>query len=201
MTEKERYKRAFSSIHLPDDFAVDLQRKHREKRIRLKSAITAACLTAALFGGTTAAYASNLNGIQRTIQIWLHGDQTSAVITFNEEEGITRYTVTDENSTEIHGGGVEMENDGSEKAVSEAQMQEYLNEPDMETLNGRTCLFYKDQVIDITDLFDEDGLCYVVLKEDNKELYVTAVKDKGLSAYTKRFIQKEELPEQWFEED
>ena len=166
MTEKDKYKRAFSSIHLPEDFAVDSKRKQREKKAQFQGAITAACVAAVLFAGTTVAYASNFNGIQRTIQIWLHGDQTSAVITFDEGDGITRYAMTDENGNEIHGGGVTIENDGSEKPVSEAQMREYLNSPDMDTVNGRTYLFYKDQAIDLTELFDKDGICYVMLKDE-----------------------------------
>lgn len=200
MTERDKYKRAFSSIHLPDDFAIDLHKNHKEKKIRLQRAITAACVAAALFVGTTAAYAANLNGIQRTIQIWLHGDQTSAVIKLDNDDGITHYTVRDKEGNEIHGGGVTIENDGSEKSSSEAEILEHLNEPDMEIIKGRTYIFYKNQTIDITDLFNKDGVCYVILKNGKTKLYVTAVKGQGFSSDTKRFIQKDELPAQWFEQ-
>ena len=33
-----------------------------------------------ILGGTGTAYAANVGGIQRTVQIWLHGDQTQATL-------------------------------------------------------------------------------------------------------------------------
>ena len=41
------------------------------------------------------AYAADVGGIQRTIQIWVHGDQTDAVL--NVEDGEYSLVYTDEN--------------------------------------------------------------------------------------------------------
>lgn len=43
--------------------------------MKLAAAAIAVCV---IVGGTGTAYAANVGGIQRTIQLWMHGDQTSA---------------------------------------------------------------------------------------------------------------------------
>ena len=50
-----------------------------QKRTKMK---TAAAVIAGfiILGGTGTAYAANVGGIQRTVQIWLHGDQTQATL-------------------------------------------------------------------------------------------------------------------------
>ena len=50
-----------------------------QKRTKMKTAaaVIAGCI---ILGGTGTAYAANVGGIQRTVQIWLHGDQTQATL-------------------------------------------------------------------------------------------------------------------------
>lgn len=91
-------------------------------------------------GAAGACYAANIGGIKREIQIWIHGDQTNAIL--EVESGHYSLDMIDDDGNVIGssgGGGV---------------------------------------------AFDEDGVCYVKLVHDGKELYMT-VKYKdgyGLSA-------------------
>lgn len=198
MTDKEKIRRAFSSVRLPDDFDIDLESRGRKRIAHFRNAAAAACIALALVVSGVTAYAADFGGIQRTVQIWLHGDQTTAVISIDEDNNITHYSVADDEGNEIHGGGVAIENDGSERALTESEVQQDLNYPQKETIDGRIYLFYKDRKIDITDMFDDEGLCYITLDNGDETFYVTVTKDAGLSTSTKRYIQKNELPEEWF---
>ena len=74
MTNRDRYKQAFAAIPISDDFSLEAlhMKKISQKRVLSRvAAIAAACVL--LFGGAATAYAADLGGIQRTVQIWLHG--------------------------------------------------------------------------------------------------------------------------------
>ena len=79
MTDKERYQKVFDTVssfgmeHLEADKLMKKTRKHAY--MGTAAAIAAALLIA---GSTGVAYAANVGGIQRTIQLWIHGDQTDA---------------------------------------------------------------------------------------------------------------------------
>lgn len=199
MTNREKYRRAFSSLRMPEGYSVSLRQRRRDQKKRLKLAAAAACAMLALCAGGVSVYAADLGGVQRTVQVWFHGDQTSALITIGDEDGATGYSLQDSEGRTIQGGGgVAMEGDGSDRPLTESEMQEYLNYPEKITGDGRIYLLYKDQRIDITDLFDADGLCFLTVSSGSETLYVTVTRNAGLSASTKRYVQKKELPEEWF---
>ena len=51
--------------------------------------------------------------------------------------------------------------------------------------NGRVWVYYYDQKEDITDSFDENGICNVTLTHEEKPLYVKVIKnDDGNYTYT-----------------
>ena len=144
--------------------------KNRAVRI-----IAAAAIIAVL---ATAAYATDLGGIRRTVQIWLHGDQTDAVLEVNRNaDSTTEYSLTYTDETgETHqtfGGGIAVE-DGVERPLTDEEIMEHLNDPEVfYNDNGTVTVFCQGQSIDITDKFDEDGLCYVQVIKDGKPLYLT----------------------------
>ncbi|MEI3190773.1 MAG: hypothetical protein V8S36_00520 [Lachnospiraceae bacterium] len=78
-----------------------------------------------------AAYAMNVGGIQRTIQIWIHGDQTDAQ--FVVEDGSYTLDYEDENGEAVHrgGGGVAIEDDGTERSLTEEELMEEINSPEV----------------------------------------------------------------------
>lgn len=211
MTNKEKYKRAFSSLHMPESYVLDLNGnsaerenalhgRRAEQRKRFRIAAAAVCAVLALCVGGVSVYAADLGDIQRTIQVWLYGDQTSAVVTISDKNGTSAYSLKDSDGRIIQsGGGVAMEADGSERPLTESEVQDYLNLPDTETEGDRVYLFYKDQKIDITEMFGEDGLCFITVSDGDETQYVTAARNGGMASSTKRYIEKSELPAEWFQ--
>ena len=108
MTNKERYQRTFSALHASEDFLTEVnQMKHTAKngKKRIVALVAAVAIIAVL---ATAAYAADVGGIRRTVQIWLHGDQTDAVLEVNQNaDATTEYslTYTDENGKTRHARG------------------------------------------------------------------------------------------------
>lgn len=90
MTNKEKYKQTFDTLSASVNFSLEvdkmsiLNRKHKLKTI---AAAVAACLI--ITAGTGTAYASDLGGIQRKVQLWIHGDQTTATLTINSDGSYT----------------------------------------------------------------------------------------------------------------
>ena len=178
MTNKERYQRAFSTLHASDDIlteVTEMKQTGKNGRKRIVALVAAVAIIAVL---ATAAYAADIGGIRRTVQIWLHGDQTDAVLEVNRNEDLTTeyaLTYTDENGEthQAHGGGIAVE-DGVERPLTDEEIMEHLNDPEVfYNDDGTVTVFYLGQSIDITDKFDEDGLCYVQVKRDGKPLYLT----------------------------
>ena len=117
MTNKERYKQAFSVLHTSDQFSVEVEnmsRLNKKHNMKVAAAALAGCIF--LAGGTGTAYAANVGGIQRTVQVWLHGDQTTANMTVSDD-GTYTIEYPDENgeTREISGGGIAYEADGTER--------------------------------------------------------------------------------------
>ena len=158
MTNKEKYKQAFDTLSASDNFSLEvdkmsiLNRKHKLKTI---AAAIAACLI--VTAGTGTAYASDLGGIQRKVQLWIHGDQTTATLTINSDGSYTgTYADKDGKNKEFGGGGIAFNQDGSERSLTQEEIMEELNAPDIEyEKDGSVILYYKNQSIDITH-FEED---------------------------------------------
>ena len=182
MTNKERYQRAFSALHASEDYLMEVTPMKRTGKIK-KHRIVALCAAIALIAAlATAAYATDVGGIRRTVQIWLHGDQTDAVL--EVEDGTYTLTYEDENgeTREMGGGGVAMDGFGNERPLTEDEIMENLNMPDVEYLDdGSVWVYYHNQKIEITDKFDDDGVCYVLLKNGSENLYLTVQYQEGYS--------------------
>ena len=105
-----------------------LNRKHKLKTL---AAAVAACLI--VTAGTGTAYASDLGGIQRKVQLWIHGDQTTATLTINSDGSYTgTYADKDGKNKEFGGGGIAFNQDGSERSLTQEEIMEELNAPDIE---------------------------------------------------------------------
>ena len=140
MTNKERYKQAFSVLHTSDQFSVEVEnmsRLNKKHNMKVAAAALAGCIF--LAGGTGTAYAANVGGIQRTVQVWLHGDQTTANMTVSDD-GTYTIEYPDENgeTREISGGGIAYEADGTERPLTGEELLEEANSPDV--TNGETGL-------------------------------------------------------------
>lgn len=193
MMNKEKYKQAFSVLQTSGDFSMEVEKmamRQKHHKVKTIAAAVAACIV--LVGGAGTAYAANLGGIQRTIQLWINGDQTNATLKINNDGNSSTYTIKipDENgnSTEITGGGVAMDGDGVERPLTEDEIMEQINQPDVEYEDdGSVWLYYKDRKLDITDRF-EDGICYVKLTDGKDVKYLTIKYNDGYAMSDSKYV-------------
>lgn len=186
MTNRERYKQAFSALQtsgkraLEVEDMVNMQKKHRKKIVA-----AAAAVCAALIGVSGTVYAADIGGIQQKVRIWMYGKEEEVVIT---EKGDGSYI--------LHYDGGEQgeiaigEDENGNTTESRLQLDELvvtLNQSvDIEEdENGRVWIYYYDQKADITDLFDEEGICKVQLTHEGETVYLEIVKEDSAYVYSK----------------
>ena len=190
MTNREKYKQAFSALHASREFSLEVENmKHTVRRHRLKTAVVLAAACILLVGTATATYTADVGGIQRTVQLWIHGDQTTATIQI-ADDGSYRLEYPDENGEiqEQFGGGVAFNPDGSERPLTEKEILEELSMPDVEYQeNGSVWVYWCGQSIDITDRF-ENGVCYVKLENSQDTLYMTVEYGNGYTTSPHRYV-------------
>lgn len=143
---------------------------------RITGYVLAACF---IFTLAVTAYAADIGGIRRIIQVWLYGEQTTAVLDVQNGQ----YTLTDQQGSFLRGGGgVAIEPDGSERPLTEEEIIEHLEHPEvLHQEDGSIWVYYRGQKIEITDRFDEDGYCYLKLRDGKTVLYATIEKSGGLA--------------------
>lgn len=196
MTEKERFQRAFAPLHASPDTMTEVMKmtERKTKRPALRRAATIGLAAALMLALGSVAYASDLGGIQRTVQLWLNGEMTDATLTVNEGSYTLRYPDKDGTEHEMGGGGIAIEDDGTERALTEEEMLEHLNAPEVEEReDGTVTVYYLDQKLDVTDKFDEDGVCYVQLEGGEKTIYMTIKRGNGYATSTTKYILPSEF--------
>ena len=164
---------------------------NQKKTIHFRK-ITGLILAASLvFTLAVTAYAADIGGIRRIIQIWLYGDQTTAVLDVQNGQ----YTLTDEEGSFIMGrGGVAFEPDGSERPLTEEEILEHLDHPEVaHKEDGSIWVYYRGQKIEITDRFDADGYCYLELRDGDDTLYATIDKNGGMATSPTDYPQPDEF--------
>ena len=144
----------------------------------------------AVFAMAGVCYAEDVGGIQRTIQLWCYGDQTDAVLEIQDGS----YELTYEAADGVHsegGGGVAIDAFGRERPLTEEELLEDLQDRIDVTYreDGTVWVYYKDQSMDITDLFDENGVCFVQLKDGKETVYLTVEYDSCFSWSTECYLQ------------
>ena len=190
MTNREKYKQAFSVLRASDDF--DLEANHMKqtaKQFRLRKAVVLAAACVMVIGSATIAYAADVGGIQRTVQLWLHGEQTAVTIEFDGAGGYNmEYTDEEGNDRYKGGGGVAFEADGTERPVTEEEIMEMLSRPEVEYRDdGSVWVYWLSQAVEITDRF-EDGVCYVQLVNGEDTMYVTVRYQDGYTSSPHKYI-------------
>lgn len=182
MTNKQWYQRTFSSLHASERSLKEVTTMKQTRRIpmrRLRTAFVAAVLAIAM---ASVAYATDLGGIQRSIQIWTSGELTNAVLEIQDGTYTVTYQDEDGDTREIGGGGIAYNADGSTRALTEEEILEELNSPNVEYLeDGTVWVYYHDDAVEITDLFDEDGVCYVQINTEDGPIYLTVEYQDGFS--------------------
>ena len=179
MTNRERYQRTFSTLHASEDFLTEVTQMKHTNKTRKNTALRVIAAVAIIAVLATAAYATDLGGIRRTVQIWLHGDQTDAVLEIDGNEYTVTYTDENGNEKQSMGGGLAFE-DGKERPLTEEEILEHLNDPEVfYNDDGTVTVYYLGQSIDITDKFDDDGIGYVQVKNGDENRYLTIKYNEG----------------------
>lgn len=192
MTNKEKYKQAFSVLQASGELSMEVDSmmlNSKKARVRTAIAAAAACILLA-GGGGSIAYAADIGGIQRIVQVWIDGDCTNAVIDYDAEQGSIMLDLQKEDGTieEIGGGGVAFDENGSERPLTEGELLEEMNAPDVAyNEDGTVWVYYYDQKIEITDRFEND-VCYVKLSNGDETLYMTVKYQGGYSTSPHKYV-------------
>lgn len=98
------------------------------------------------------------------------------------------YKDTDGNSHTVSDGGVAFDPDGNERPVSEEELMEQINAPEVDYReDGSVIVYYHNQSIDITDKF-EDGVCRIKIVENRDTLYMTVKYNKGYATSSHGYV-------------
>ena len=196
MTDKEKFQKTFDKLHASPDVLMEVLNMTtnekvvpvRKRRYIPKVAAAVAALVLVV-GSGSAAYAMDLGGIQSVVQVWIHGDQTDA--TFTVENGTYTLDYKDAERQDVHqgGGGVAFNADGSERPLTEEELWNEINAPEVSYEDdGQVFLYYLDQKLDITDKFKE-GICYIELQVDSKIQYMTIKYQNGYAMSPHGYVQ------------
>lgn len=190
MIDKTQYQRTFGVLHASGDFLKEdfiMQPKKHISTRRIGILCAAAIL---IFSMATVCYAKDVGGIQRTVQLWIHGDQTSAIMDIQDGQYTLTYEDAQGNSHQQGGGGVAIEADGSERPLTEEELMEHLNSPEVDYReDGTVWIYYMDQAMEISDRFNDDNICFVQLKNGKDTLFVTIKFDGGYAWSPSAFVQ------------
>lgn len=182
MTNKQKYKQAFSVLRSSCEITLEVEKMAMISRKAKFRATAAAVITICLLitGGSGVVYAMDVGGVQRIIQLWIEGDRTDVTFEYNESGTYDMsYETQDGVIEEQHGGGVAIEEDGTERPLTEEELLEQLNSPVVEyEEDGTVWVYYYDQKIEITDQFKDD-VCYVKLSNGEETLYMTILYQDG----------------------
>lgn len=190
MIDKQQYQRTFGVLHASGDFLKEDITMQTTKHFSMRKVSLLCAAVILIFSISTVCYAADVGGIRRTIQLWIHGDQTDAIMEIQDGQYQVTYEDQQGNLHQQSGGGIAIEPDGSQRPVTEEEILEHLNNPEVEYKDdGTVWVYYMNQSLEITDRFDADGMCYVQLKNGDDILYLTVRYQDGYSTSTNAFVQ------------
>ena len=190
MTDKEKIHKTFEKMHASPDILTEVlnMTTNNTKSIRRKQTMykvaVAAFVCMIVLGTGSAAYAMNLGGIQRKIQIWIEGDQTDAILNISEKSYSLDYK--DANGETVHraGGGIAFDADGNEIPLTEEELLQIIHAPEVTyEEDGSVWVYYYDQKMEITDRFKND-ICNILLQRGDEKFYMT-IKYQGGYSYSR----------------
>lgn len=192
MIDKQQYQRTFGVLHASGDFLKEDFPMQRKKHISVRRIGMLCAAILLIYSMASVCYAADVGGIRRTIQLWIHGDQTNAVMEIQDGQYHLQYTDANGETHERGGGGVAINPDGSERPLTEEELMEHLNMPEvMYREDGSVWVYYKNQSMEITDRFRPDGVCFVQLKDGEDTLYLTVKYQNGYAMSPTDFVQPE----------
>lgn len=181
MTNREKYKEAFSVLQTSRDISLEVENMANMKRKRKMNLAFAAFAVCVIIGGSATAYAADVGGIQEIFSAWINGQKVTVSVKDNADENGYTFSYNNEGTEVVWGGGgVAFDENGEEVKLSAQDiMDEYSDTPQIDTDDaGRVWIYLKDQSEDITDLFDEKGVCRVAVTSEGITHYVKITRDK-----------------------
>lgn len=194
MNNKEKFRRTFGTLHASDDFLMEVTQMNARKQLSTRRLVSICAAAIVIFAMATVAYANDLGGIRRTIQLWIRGRQTSVV--WESENGRYKGSYQDKWGFTHHigGGGVTLDENGNERPMTEDELLDKLDRPEVEYQdNGTVWVYYRGQSIEITDRFDENGVCFLLLEENGENLYLTIKYRGGFACRTDNYMPPEQF--------
>lgn len=192
MTNREKYKQAFSAINSKSNRCLTLEEmKYKNKQHKIKTMVASIATCVMIISSATVAYATNVGGIQRTIQLWIHGDKTAATIEFDGNGTYSMdYVDKDKNVKSQSGGGVSFGPDGTEIPLSDEEILAHLIAPEVwYEEDGTVYIYWFDQKVNITDKFENDT-CYIKLVNGKDILYMTVWFHDGYGTSPYKYVEK-----------
>ena len=190
MIDKTKYQRTFGVLHASGDFLKEDSLMQPKKHISIRRIGILCAAVILMFSMATVCYAADVGGIRRTVQLWIHGDQTSAIMDIQDGQYTLTYEDAQGNSHQQGGGGVAIEADGSERPLTEEELMEHLNSPEVDYReDGTVWIYYMNQAMEISDRFNDDNICFVQLKNGKDTLFVTIKYDDGYAWSPSAFVQ------------
>lgn len=190
MNNKERYKQAFSALRPSNQLSLEAEEMAKiQKKHKINMAIAAAIIGIVIIGGSGTAYAADIGGIREKISMWLYGSEKDVMVTDNGDGGYTFTYEQDGEIKEMGAGGVSIDDNGNETWLSADELAADMNEHAdvFADDNGKVWVYYYDQQIDITDQFDQDGICRIKLSHDGVISYLKVIRDEdGSYPYSQR---------------
>jgi len=198
MTNKEKYKRAFSALHPSETIYLE-EKPMKAHNIRALFRPVAAVIACAVlfFGCATVAYAADIGGIRTTIQSWVHGKQTPVDVT--EVEGGYKFSYSENGETKsVTGGGIAIDQEGNEIPLTPEEIAESAFDEVGRQADGRIWLYYKSYAIDITDYMTSTG-CKLVLDDGGTKVYydIDVPNELGSCAYRRAIGSTENDPQEY----
>lgn len=193
MIDKEQYQRTFGVLHAS---ALNLKEEPNMKsnHFPIRRALTLCAAVLLVLSLTAVCYGADVGGIRRTIQLWVHGDQTTAVMDIQEGSYTLSYEDAQGKPQEFGGGGVAIENDGSERPLTDEELLEHLSEPEIYYgEDGTVWAYWKKQAMEITDKFNDQGICFLRLEDGDEVWYLTVRYENGYSMSREAYVQPEEF--------
>ncbi len=196
MTDKELYKQAFSALHSSAQISLEAEEMAKiQKKHKTNMAVAAALICAVIIGGSGTAYAADLGGIQQKLSLWLHGKETEVDVTATGNGGYTFSYEENGQIKEMGGGGVSIDESGNETWLYADELAEDMNRyADVyEDENGIVHVYYYDQIIDITNLFDQEGICRILLSHNGEKSYLKVTRDEdGSYPFSQRKVPEDD---------
>ena len=198
MIDKQQYQRTFGVLHASGDFLKEDFPMNKTNHFPVRKLIILCAAVILLLSTSIICYAEDVGGIRTTIQLWIHADQTTAVMDIQNGEYTLTYEDADGTPREQTGGGVVVNPDGSERPMTDEEIMERVMQqaqmPEVEyRTDGSVWVYYMDQAMEITDSFNSDGVCFVQLKNGSDILYLTVDYKAGYATSPDGFIQPEEF--------